>query len=1098
MRLQTVLIFAGVLNLNAAGLYSQQPVTLSMHDVAIEEVIKEVEKQSTQTVIYNNTELRKLTNVSVEMDNASAVEVLNKALSGTGLVCKVMDDFLVISHQQAQHARQAPTGYVEGVVVDKNRKPILGATVRLKDSNMGVGTDVNGKFRLSTSQPNPTIVVSFVGMKTTEVKITDDQTVVVMEEDQVNIDQVVINGVYKPVETFTGAVTEITAEELRRERGHNIMKTIENFEPSFRITENLIQGSNPNRLPEVHLRGQSTLLSIDDLNAYNNNASDMDGNKMTEEFLKLNSPIYVLDGFEVSQERVMDLNEEEIDNIVVLKDASATSLYGSRGANGVVLITSKQPEAGKLSVSYSGRLSLEIPDLSTYDLLSAKEKLVLEKEYKKTDGTGLWDARMEEWERYMAEAEAGREFDWLKEPVRTGIGQSHSLSLGGGTQQWRIRFDLQHRDTKGVMKGSDRRNSNGTLNVIYQGEKFMASQIITIGVNKHQNSPYGVYSDYVYMNPYYYPWDENGEPVYQYEMISKPGYAQENPLYNALKGNKQDGKYTSIRSGTNLRYNVLPELMVNANIGLSRQITNSRSMQVPSDTGVSSIGGRLIMGENSTDEWEVGVSANYVKTFNEKHIIAASVSSQAAESINSNYSFMAVGFKFDNMMNPGMSTAYPQNGHPEGSTSPVRRLSFLGSVNYYYDKRFFMDASISQDGASSYGRFSRYGTFWSVGAGWAVGNERFIRENLTFVSDFRVRYSYGVSGNMGFRPEDALQVYGLQLDNYLGGVSYTMLSIENPDLKWQNTYQHSAGVELSMFNNRISLMVNYYNKLTKNAVNNTYIPISTGFERVASNIGTLRNVGWEYNVHFNVLQKPGDGLNMGVNFRFASNRNTVVKLSESFKEQLKSTFALNDAVDMLRYREGHSMSALYGLRSLGVDPGTGQRVYLSTEGKPVLMPHPDDLVYLGDREPKLNGTIGLFIYWKGFRLNANMQFRMGGMAENGTELRVEGRNIGANMDRRVLKDVWQKPGDIARYKNPLITYPTFTNSKFVHTENTLSMGSINVEYRLPEKLLSRIGVRRLSIGVDLADIFYISSISRERGISYPFSRNPNFNVILNF
>jgi hypothetical protein len=235
-----------------------------------------------------------------------------------------------------------------------------------------------------------------------------------------------------------------------------------------------------------------------------------------------------------------------------------------------------------------------------------------------------------------------------------------------------------------------------------------------------------------------------------------------------------------------------------------------------------------------------------------------------------------------------------------------------------------------------------------------------------------------------------------------------------------------------------------------------------------------------------------------VNVRLASNKNTVVKLSDAFKKELQNTFALNNAVDMLRYREGHSMDAIYGLTSIGVDPATGMRVFKSIDGELTFDQHPNDLVYLGDRQPKANGTISLHINWKGFRLNANFMTKLGGMIENSSELRAENVSMAGNIDRRVLTDKWKKPGDIARYKNILIERGSYTSNMFVHRENMLNGGSINLEYVLPQSIVSKLGVQHLSIGADLADMFYLSTIKRERGLSYPFSRNPNFRINLTF
>ena len=1104
MRLQLVLFFGIVLNLHSAGLHSQSTVSLRMHDVAVTDVIKEVEKQSDQTVFYNSTLLRGLDRVSVDMTDAQGMEVLNHVLRGTGLVCMVVDGYLVIRNQEGGASQQQPAGTVTGQVLGPDKKPMAGATVVTKNGR-GVVTDANGRFSIRTSGANPVLTVSFMGMKTAEfTPVAGVEPVIVMEENPIDITPVVVmRGIDK--EIITDAATVITGEELRMNQGSSFLQTLAILEPEFRIRDNNLSGSNPNRMQEINIRGQSTLLEINDINYYNttNTLGESQGNyRLTEQFLRLNAPLFILDGVEISQERAMDLNQYEIDKVVILKDAGATSLYGSRGANGVIVITSIRPEAGKLSVTYRGGLKLQIPDLSTYDKLTAVEKLELEKDYEVLGGNGkkLWDDQMDEYERLMAIARS-HPFDWLRAPVHTGVGQTHAVNMSGGNEMWRFRFDLRNDVTKGVLKGSERRNVNGTMSISYQTENFQATQSLYVGLNKYADSPYGDFSEYVNINPYYYPWDEFGEPVLDYKMITRPNsnYRILNPLYDALKGNKRDGKYTSVMSNTSLNYRVLPELSLSGTLGLNRQIASKRTLYVPSDSRYGARGGRLSTTDSNSDEWMVGLSANFNKTFMEKHVLTAGLSWQISEAINSDAAWSAEGFQLDNMVYPSMSTRYPADGSPTGGSTPVRRLSYLASLNYYYNERFMVDASFSRDGGSSYGRFSRYGTFWSVGTSYDIGKENFIRDNLRFVDNIRLRYNYGVSGNMTFSPEEALMFYGLNLTElYNGDFGYTLLQLGNPDLKWQMTYQHSLGAEFTLFNNRAQVTANYYNKLTKNAINTLDIPISHGFDKIQANIGTLRNTGWSVNLHVNILQSVGDGLNLGVNLRLASNKNTIVKLSDAFKKELQATFSLNSGVDLLRYREGHSMDAIYGLHSFGVDPATGLRWYRSIDGNMTLDPRPDDLIYLGDRQPKVNGTIGLFVYWKGFRLNANLQTKLGGMVLNGSELKAENINMAANLDRRVLKDVWKNPGDVARYKNQLVERATTANQMFVHRENMLSCGSINVEYRFPQHLVSRIGAKDISVGIDMADLFYLSSIRQERGLAYPFSHNPNFRLTLTF
>jgi TonB-linked outer membrane protein, SusC/RagA family len=1089
---------------SASPLLSQQArLDVNYRKATVADILEDLKARTDYQFIYFEEDIPAKATVTVSLSDAPLEEVLNLVLVPNGLTFTGKGNAIVIGMAKTdvrqQPSQQEATRTIEGIVVDKDNRPVVGATVRQKNINRGIGTDPQGKFRLTVHGNNPVVVISFIGMQTREITVGDTAVpmIIVLQEEQTTIDEVIVTGIFdKPKESFTGAVTVISREDIKTNYSRNLLQTIANLDPSMRIISDNQAGSDPNRLPEIHLRGETTLLAIEDINTYNSAGSNTEIKK-TEAFLSLNSPLFILDGFEISLERVMDLNENEIENITILKDASSTAIYGSRGANGVIVITSTRPKAGRLTVTYRGELNLEIPDLSTYDLLNAREKLELEKSY------GVWDTNEELYQAHMDQVESGRVFDWLKAPVRTGVGQKHTLSLSGGSEEWRYRFDLSNNITKGSMKGSERKNFNGSVNIVYMKKNFHISQTLSVGTNSSTESPYGSYFSYVTMNPYYYPYDEEGNPVRNYTHIAST-YATENPMYDAIKGNSKTGKYTTIRSNTNVRYGILPGLYVVGTLGLSRQMRENRTLYVPSDSqfgGAPTERGSLSIANSTNDDWQARIALNYSRVFNEKHVLTTGFTTEVNESNSDATSWAMKGFLSDNITHPGMALGYPTIGRPGGSESVSRRLSFIGSVNYFYDNRYFFDASFSSNGSSSYGSNSRYGTFYSVGGGWNAANEKFMKENLPFVNESRLRYSFGVSGNVPARPEQIMETYGLNTtDLYLGEMGYFLMTIENPDLKWQNTYQHNIGLDLALFDNKLRFNFNYYNKLTTNAVNVMDIPISHGFKSITANVGKVRNEGLEYGMTLNAIRQPGDKLNLGFTVRLAQNRNTLVKLSDAFKELLKSTFSLNSGSEMMRYREGESMDAIYGLRSIGVDPQTGDRIYVTRDGEITMRgDNPDDLVYLGNMQPKVNGTISMYARYKGFRLNVGFQVRYGGMSENATELRkIENASLLSNMDRRILKDLWTKPGDKARYKSRLSSQQTYANDMFIHKDNIFSCGNINLEYSFPRRLVSRLGVEYLSLGVNLSDIFYFSSIRRERGTSYPFSYNPNFLITCTF
>ena len=411
-----------------------------------------------------------------------------------------------------------------------------------------------------------------------------------------------------------------------------------------------------------------------------------------------------------------------------------------------------------------------------------------------------------------------------------------------------------------------------------------------------------------------------------------------------------------------------------------------------------------------------------------------------------------------------------------------------------------MDLTYRLDGGSSFGKNSRFSSFYAFGAGWTISKEAFVQEYLPFISDWSVRYSYGVSGNMTFSPEQSMEVFIRETNyTYNGGVGVTMASFANPNLKQQNTYQHNVGMNLGFFNNRVTFVANYYTKLTDNTLTTIQLPISHGFETVNGNVGEIRNTGYDIGVSVALFNTKKWKWNTNANF--SNNKEKLVKLSEGFKETLKYyDQSMSSASTILKYREGHSMSAVYGLRTIGVDPLSGQRVFLTKDGQMTQYQDGADLVYLGDSKPKINGTFNTTLSYSGLSVSIGFNFKWGGVAENYTELnKRENLNLTYNVDRQVVKDGWQKIGDNALYKKQGTTVTnTYPCDMFVHKNNIFSCNSINIRYSFPKELTKKLGMEMLSISTLLSDIFYFSTIHRERGTSYPYSINPNLTISCTF
>lgn len=1089
----------------SAASYSQNAkFTISLNNVALTEVFSTIRANSEFTFIYNVDDVRNFRIKSINVHEATIQEILDEVLRNTGFVYKIEDHVVVIQPQDMKEKKKSVR--VKGWVNDKSKQPLPGVTVRMVGVSLGTATNAQGWFAIDLPVEKGTLEFSFVGYKKKQIDFTEktDTLRIVLEEDFQQVEEVVVTGIFnKPKESFTGAVTSVTKEDLKVNFSRNLIQTLANIDASLLIVQNNEMGSDPNTLPEIQLRGASTMLDI----------SDLENQKKRPEY---NQPLFIMDGFEVDLERVMDLNQNDIENITILKDASATSLYGSRGANGVIVITTTLANAGSLTVSYEGRLNLQIPDFSTYDnLMTASEKFETEKLYGVWNNLNSYLSSGQKMEDAYKELEAaiadGVNYDWLKVPTRTGVGQNHVLRFMGSQENWNYMLSLAYDDTQGAMKKSDRKNFNGTMQLGYHKNKWNVRQSLAVGINKSQDSPYGQFYYYVQMNRYWEPYDENGKPVdYFYHPLSTYGPI-DNPLYDYAVGKWNKTKYTNLRSNTIIDFTFSENLKASATLGLNRKSKTSDTFTPPEHKYFQYVTeiekkGSFARRESEETMWQVRLALNYNNIFSEKHMVTLGVSAELSETISDDVDWSATGYISSNVSHPGMSMSYPSTGGTSGSESTVRRASLIASANYYYDQRYFVDLSINYNGASSFGENNRFQYFYSLGAGWVVSNETFVKEHLPFINEMRFRYSLGVTGNMFVSPEKSLEVFNRNSSStYLGGIAWTLSQFANSDLEQQNTYQHNAGLDVGLFNSRVSISLNYYNFLTNNTLTDMNLPISHGFDRVAGNVGKIRNEGLDGNVRVGLYRNTEKKIDWTLNASFSKRKNVVVKLSEGFKERISMhNKGMSTNTDLVRYQEGRSLEAIYGLRTVGVDPTSGQRVFLKKDGlTTTLEQNADDLVYLGDRQPKLNGTFSTSFFYGGFNMTIGFGVKWGGKSVNQTEMtKGENASLTYNLDRRMTKYSWKQVGDQARYKNKYGDYgnlSTYICDAFIHKDNVFSCNNINLSYTFSQDWFKRATrLQSLSISASLSDIFYFSTIKRERGTSYPFSINPNFSISCTF
>lgn len=998
--------------------------------------------------------------------------------------------------------KEGNTVVLQGRVVDTHGDGLPGVTVQVIDNHkIATVTDTDGSFVLQMARGKAVNVnFSFIGMKSEQYVFNCRQDfrnlVIKMRDDAAALKEVVVTGMFnKRRETYTGAAKTVTSEELKLAGNSNLLSSLANIDPSFNIVTNDLIGSDPNQMPDVTMRGSTALGT--DVKSMQTNASSK---------VSSNLPLFIMDGFEVSLERFNDLDENQVESITLLKDASATALYGTRGANGVVVITTKKPESGRLRVTYKGTLSIEAPDLTGYDLMNASEKLRYEQLaglYTSPTVDGQAELNDELNARKMLLAR-GVDTYWLKYPIHVGVGQKHSARIEGGDDVFRYSGNLLYNNISGAMRGSERNTFTGGVFLSYKYKNLTFQNDLQISSNKSKNSPYGSFSQYTLINPYYTPFATDGS--YAKKLYSDYSTTIYNPLYDAMLTQKDESKYTSITNNFAIEWHLNDAFFLRGSLGIVSQKTRSDVYVPAEDTSFDSYSdysrkGTYTYGTGEESQYELDLTANYSKTFADRHAVYVGLGYTLAETKSEDYSVMGEGITNSNMAFLGAATGYYEGSTPYGYESTIRRIGFTGNFNYTYADRYFLDGTLKAEGSSQFGKDNRFAPFFSLGAGWNIHNERFLNDNAT-INVARLRMSYGTSGSQSFSPYQALTSYqALTGYNFKGTYGVQLMGIGNPELKWQKTKQWNVGLDLELIKNRIALNFDYYHKLTDDLLSDVNLPTSAGFSSFKSNVGQVENRGFEVGANAYIIRNTKDRLIWSVGATMIHNVNKIKKIS-NYLEYLNSLMEDETSVNpSFMYKEGESINTIFAVRSKGIDPSNGKEIYVKKDGTLTYEWDSSDKVACGISEPKFNGTVNTRLRYQGWQLAAIFSYRFGGQLYNSTlASKVENNSPLYNSDRRALYDRWSADNPNAKYKAVTDQTTTYATSRFVQDENTLRLNTLTLSYEVPTAWLQKMHLpfEYVSLAGYAEDLGYWSTVKRERGTDYPYARTYTFSLTLRF
>lgn len=998
--------------------------------------------------------------------------------------------------------------YVYGRVIEKlSKEPMVGVTIRLDGHSTGVIIDINGCYVLTLPEKGGLVIYSYIGFETRKIKVTSRQKVnVQMVEATESIQEVIVTG-YNSIqkESFTGNTTKIEKEDLLKVNPNNLISAIQTFDPSFRIQENLAAGSDPNSLPQFVLRGQTGIGET--------TLGQTSTSSISREVLSGNSnlPIFILDGFEVDVEKIYDLDMNSIHSINILKDAAATAMYGSRAANGVIVIERRAPEAGKFRVQYSGVLSAELPDLSSYNLMNAREKLETERL------AGLYDSNTPEIDPYtngyyqrLNNVLTGVDTYWLSQGLRTALNHKHSIFIDGGENDVRWGVELGFRGTEGVMKHSSRKNANAAFYVDYRIGGLQIKNKVTYTYNKSTDVPFNSFSDYSHLLPYMRLYDENGDYVRRLEKFDGASGTQVNPLYEINFYNSFDHSgYDEVTDDLSLNWRITDGLRLRGQFSVLMRNSTGDLYKDPASASYSASTGN-INGEKteSTQKRTVidgSLSLMYNNTF-KGHNLNICLSSNMRQTQSTASETRYRGFPGGDLVSSNYAAEV--YGKPSSSDNTTRLVGALLTSNYTYNNIYLADLTGRIDGSSEFGSDKRWSMFWSTGAGINIHNYDFMKSNELF-SMLKFRASYGLTGKTNFSLYSAKDMYQLQTDSwYPTGYGVFLYQMGNPNLKWERKYTLDYGVEIGLWHDKIYLKASAYDERTIDLITDYTIPSSTGFTSYKENMGKVKNTGVELELRARLYSDRNWLFQLYGSF--ARNKNTIIEISQAMRdynkrvEELFSGYNPESSSDSkyaktyLKYYEGASLTSIYGMKSLGISPTNGKEIYLRRNGDVTDVWSADEWTIIGDTAPKGQGSFGYTLSYKQLSMFASFLYTFGGDAYNNTLVSyVENADIkNDNVDKRVLLDRWQKPGDITTMKDIRDrNVTTGASSRFVQKNNTLQWSSLTMSYNFRPEQLKKLHLSGLRLSFTMNDLFYWSTIRQERGLDYPYSRS--FNLTTN-
>lgn len=1039
--------------------YAVPQVTVKIANKSVREVLKEIEKNSDYKFFYNESLSGLETTTSLNANDSDIESAMEQVLSGTDIDFRIGDDNLIVlvektTSETVNTTSGQQTGRtITGQITDALGEPVIGATIVLVDEpSVGTITDYDGNFNIDVSG-NPVLRVSYIGYESQDVVTEGFSTIdVVLYEDTQQLDELVVVGyMVQRRESLTGSLQSLSSDKLQDITSPSVENMINSKAPGVYVAPG---SGQPGSAGSIVIRGKSTV----------NGSTD---------------PLWVIDGVIVGSNSGY-LNPSDIESMTILKDAASTAIYGSQGANGVIVITTKNPTAGKLTVNLSAKTGVSNIYKGNMQVMNGAELYDYYSSFRNQE-----DIVFPRWNEELRNSN----FDWWDVASQTGFVQDYNISLSGGSEQLRSFVSIGVYDETGAIKGYDYRRYNLLYKTDYRPTEWLTIKPFISGSRRDiDNRQYSVGAMYSAL-PWDSPFDEEGDIVGHYSDRWVNSNST-NYLYD-LQWNFTNSRTYEFMGNFDFDVKFTDWLTFSSVNNMKYQNYSAKTYTDPRSSGGEGVDGRINEYRSEMTRLYTNQLLRFNKIFGD-HSVQALLAYEYNDYSGNSLSSTGVGFV------PGFEildvTARPELAR--GGISEWAVQSVFSNLNYSYNNRYLAQLSLRRDGASNFGDSAKYGNFFSISGGWNIHNEEFF--GMDAFDQLKLRASYGSVGNRPTSLYPQYDLYAVSAGVSYNGESGALISqIGNRDLTWEKSFTTGLGLDISLYE-RFRITLDYYDKNTSDLLYQVPVPGVTGVTSVWRNIGAVRNKGFEAIASVDVISN--NDMLWTIDANIGLNRNKVTELYGQRDPQtgeiapiiIGSGVGIAGSANRI-LREGQDADTWYLPEWAGVNPENGApqwyRTVENADGEKVReiteQYSQADQVEIGAYTPKFFGGFSTTFNYKSFDANAVFGYSVGGDIYNYTRLEYD--SDGAYTDRNQMRLMpswsrWEKPGDIATHPVAIYNNPSNSNnisSRFLEDGTYLKMRSLSFGYNFSLPQYSLENVRISLTGENLFTITDYSGVDPE-------------------